>query len=78
MNASIEEGPEGGLLRAEVVDDGRGFDARETLGGVGTSSMRERARKIGGELKIESEPDTGTTVRFEAPVERLKDREKGF
>jgi PAS domain S-box-containing protein len=60
-------------LYAEVEDDGRGFDVtREpsatsatSRGGMGIRGMRERARALGGELKVESEPGRGTKVLFE-------------
>ena len=62
-------------LFAEVSDDGQGFDAAEgseqaasATGGLGIRGMRERARALGGELKIESDPETGTRVRFEVPL----------
>ena len=60
-----------GKLWAEVGDDGRGFDAAaysgEALssGGVGIRGMKERARALGGDLKIESDPESGTRVRFD-------------
>lgn len=57
-------GAEGGRIWAEVSDDGRGFGPG-TSAGVGFSSMRERARALGGNLKVESEPGKGTRVRFE-------------
>ena len=64
-------------LWAEVVDDGRGFDATEgseeaasATGGLGIRGMRERARALGGDLKIESNPETGTKVRFEMALEK--------
>ena len=60
---------EGEELVAEVSDDGRGFGP-EAVPGVGRGSMRERAAAVGGELKIESEPGRGTTVRLRAPLPR--------
>ena len=57
-------GAEGNRIWAEVLDDGRGFGLGSSPG-VGLSSMRERARALGGTLKIESEPGKGTKVRFE-------------
>src|SRR5215208_4228655 len=64
-------------LWAEVVDDGRGFDATEgseeaasATGGLGIRGMRERARAVGGDLQIESDPETGTKVRFEMALEK--------
>ena len=58
---------EGEDLIAEVTDDGRGFGPEAEPGG-GSKSMRERAAALGGELRIESEPGRGTTVRVRAPL----------
>ena len=60
-------------LWAEVSDDGRGFDPLEAAGGIGIVGMRERARVLGGNLGIRSEPGAGTTVRFELALR--KDRQ---
>ncbi len=60
-------------LWAEVSDDGRGFDPLEAAGGIGIVGMRERARVVGGNLEIRSEPGAGTTVRFELALR--KDRQ---
>ncbi|HIC92939.1 MAG TPA: GAF domain-containing protein, partial [Anaerolineae bacterium] len=49
----------------EVADDGAGFDPKAVEGkGMGLRSMAERARLMGGELEIESEPGRGTKVRM--------------
>jgi len=48
----------------EVSDDGLGFDLRKmsvTLG-HGLSNMQFRAKKVGGDVEINSEPGSGTTV----------------
>jgi signal transduction histidine kinase len=48
----------------EVVDNGKGFDLSKmsvTLG-HGLSNMHTRARKVGGDVEITSEPGAGTTV----------------
>lgn len=48
----------------EVTDDGLGFDLRKmsvTLG-HGLSNMNFRAQKVGGDVEINSEPGSGTTV----------------
>jgi PAS domain S-box-containing protein len=55
-------------LRAEVADDGRGFDPASVQGGLGISGMRERASALGGRLEIESAPGKGTSVAVEAPL----------
>jgi signal transduction histidine kinase len=54
--------------RAEVADDGRGFDPASVREGLGISGMRERALALGGKLEIESAPGKGTRVRVEIPL----------
>ncbi len=60
-----------GRLRAEVADDGRGFDPGRPAGGgqFGLAVMRERAELAGGRLEVESAPGRGTRVLVEVPVE---------
>jgi PAS domain S-box-containing protein len=62
---SVAVGASGGMIWAEVSDDGRGFDPSEWPAGMGTRGMRQRARTLGGHLKIVSKPGEGTLVRFE-------------
>lgn len=57
-----------GTLRAEVSDDGRGFDPASVRAGVGISGMRERALALGGKLEIRSAPGAGASVIVEVPV----------
>jgi signal transduction histidine kinase len=54
-------------IRAEVVDDGRGFDPASVREGLGISGMRERIRELGGKLRIESAREVGTSVSVEVP-----------
>ena len=56
-----------GAIFLEVGDDGRGAVAARP-GGVGLTSMRERADEIGGRLDVQSTPAAGTIVRLEAPL----------
>lgn len=57
-----------------VEDDGRGFDANlstgRRAGHFGITGMRERARRIGGDLRLRSEPGRGTTVSVRVAPER--------
>jgi PAS domain S-box-containing protein len=62
-----------GVIRAEIADDGRGFDM-EAPPGTGTLGMRERARSLGGRLQVESEPGAGTTVRVVVSLEESADQ----
>ena len=73
-------------LWAEVEDDGRGFDvaqeeeseaAASASGGLGIRGMRERASALGGDLQIESDPETGTRVRFEMTLMPQREEPEG-
>jgi signal transduction histidine kinase len=55
-------------LILEVADDGTGFDPELASGGLGLTSMRERAAAVGGALRISSTQGAGTTVRLEVPA----------
>lgn len=59
-------------LKAVVRDDGRGFGAGdnevEPAGHFGLTVMRERARRHGGTLRIESRPGQGTRVEADIPL----------
>ncbi len=45
-----------------VKDDGQGFDTRIDGGGFGLIGMRERAKRIGVNLDVQSFPGTGTSI----------------
>jgi NarL family two-component system sensor histidine kinase LiaS len=52
-----------------VEDDGAGFQAdRIRVGSHGLSTMRERARKLGGDAEIVTKPGSGTRVRVTFPL----------
>lgn len=53
---------EGSRVRLRVADHGRGFDATVPGTGFGLISMRDRARSVGGELRICSAPGKGSEV----------------
>jgi signal transduction histidine kinase len=53
---------EGGRVRMRVRDSGHGFDTAAYRGGFGLTSMSDRARSVGGELSIISEPGAGSQV----------------
>ena len=56
--------------RAEVTDDGRGFDPTGVHGEhYGIIGMRERAEAIGAQLSVTSRGGAGTTVRIEVSSE---------
>jgi len=51
-----------GDLLFEVRDDGCGFDSGTSGEGAGITGMRDRLAAVGGEMRIESSPGTGTRV----------------
>jgi signal transduction histidine kinase len=57
-------------VELEVVDDGQGFDPDivSDRGGMGLTSMRERAEKLGGSLTVLSAPGEGTRVKVSVGV----------
>jgi two-component system, NarL family, sensor histidine kinase UhpB len=67
--ASITINRTGSVLRLVIEDNGAGFDpsalgrhSANALGGLGLAGMRERLSLIGGELKVESSVELGTTI----------------
>ena len=59
---------EGGMLRCEVSDDGRG--GADPDGGTGILGLRDRAEAAGGTLVVSSPPGRGTVVaqRYRSPA----------
>ena len=59
-------------LHLTVRDEGVGFDvdAASRSVGLGLTSMEERLKLIGGELRIESQSKRGTTVFAKAPLRK--------
>lgn len=64
------------VVRLSVQDDGRGFELAEDMlrtpsgdGGFGLSNMHERVTKVGGSLRIETEPGSGTRIEVTLPKE---------
>ena len=53
-----------------VCDEGKGFDAKEMSNklGLGIGSMQGRARLLGGEFEIHSEPGKGTRIEVWVPL----------
>jgi signal transduction histidine kinase len=55
---------------ARLIDDGVGFDMSTAEGGnhYGLRSMRERMKRIGGVLRVESAPGAGTRLFITIPL----------
>jgi signal transduction histidine kinase len=71
VRISITPDPEG--IRAQVSDDGRGFDPETTVaraaraGRLGLVGMHERVRMLGGRTQIDSKPGGPTVVSAVLP-----------
>jgi ligand-binding sensor domain-containing protein/two-component sensor histidine kinase len=59
-------------LKLEVRDNGRGFEPDTAFassnGHFGLIGMRERAERLGGELRVESQTGAGTTLDLTVPL----------
>jgi PAS domain S-box-containing protein len=55
-------------ITLDVSDDGVGFDARKEFPGhLGLDSMRERASRLGGTLRVQTAPGRGTRIWVRIP-----------
>jgi signal transduction histidine kinase len=61
-----------GLLQMAIQDDGAGMDLTRSrpARGNGLRNMRERARALHGEFRMESRPGQGTQIVVVAPIEK--------
>jgi signal transduction histidine kinase len=64
-------------IQLTVSDQGVGFDPRDAINrhGLGLISMRERLHLAGGQISIESQPDSGTTIHARVPFSSRSDSE---
>lgn len=61
------------VLTVKIIDDGVGFDYETVAkkGGIGLESMHERARSLGGELRVISEVGAGVTIKIKIKLDSL-------
>ena len=59
-------------MSLRIGDNGRGFDQRDVFashaGHFGLIGMRERAERLGGKLRLASNPGKGTEVEVTVPL----------
>ena len=55
-------------LRLSVTDNGEGFDSAQSHAGSGLANMQARALQLGGALRIDSRPGSGTKVILDIPL----------
>jgi signal transduction histidine kinase len=60
------------MVNLKVIDDGCGFQTEDAFAGMGGHfgliGIRERAERIGGEIRLESQPGAGTEVEVTVPL----------
>ena len=61
------------LLKLSLEDDGKGFDLLAVTSsfprrGMGLAGMHERAKAVGGQVEIDSEPGHGTRITLTMPL----------
>lgn len=65
---AVEGPPDAQFLTIRVTDNGRGI-TEERVGGRGLINMRNRAQRIGAQLKLETVPGAGTMVQLAYKLE---------
>lgn len=70
--------PQGTLLALQVCDNGQGMEQRhwQAPQAYGVMGMHERARQLGGQLRIFSQPGQGTCITLEVPLPCLAESPK--
>lgn len=56
-------------LWLQIADDGAGFDAAHACSGNGLANLRRRAQEIEADLKLETRPGAGTTIKVSVPLQ---------
>jgi PAS domain S-box-containing protein len=73
-SVSFEMALEDGRVSIMIKDDGKGFNLEDVSQreidqrGMGLFIMEERAKAVGGSLRIYSEPNRGTELQVEVPI----------
>ena len=74
VKAEVRMRRTGNRILVSIRDEGKGFDATVNgEPGLGIRSMTERARLVGGHLKIYSEPGKGTRIEATVPFRLAAD-----
>jgi signal transduction histidine kinase len=71
--ATLRFSDEGDILGIGIADDGCGFDPEHARpGGLGLNSLKQRAREMGGEMRLESTPGKGTLIELRVPLKSVQ------
>lgn len=60
------------FLQIHLKYNGESFDPKKVRKGMGLSGVAERIRRLGGEVKLQSNPEQGTYYQLFIPVERRR------
>jgi signal transduction histidine kinase len=69
-NVEVRVARDGARVKFSVRDDGAGFDPR-LVRGLGLLGMEERVGRLGGQVRVDSQPGRGTMVTAELPVAQM-------
>ncbi|MEL7340796.1 MAG: ATP-binding protein, partial [Bacteroidota bacterium] len=61
------------VLHLSFVDNGQGFDEARIKAGYGLQNIRQRAKKIGAEVEIQSSIGRGTRVTLQLSLPQMGD-----
>jgi signal transduction histidine kinase len=67
VTVQLRQSDQTGDIVLEVEDDGEGMEVEQARrqGGMGLTTMTERAESVGGLLSVTSKPGEGTRIRVE-------------
>lgn len=61
---------DGNILRIEIADDGKGFNATQGGDGHGVDNLHKRLENLGGKCQIDSQPGAGTKIYITLPLKK--------
>ncbi|MEL6559083.1 MAG: ATP-binding protein [Bacteroidota bacterium] len=72
LSISLTGIEEGNIISILVEDDGKGFSPNASAkgsNGIGLNSLKEMIQKLDGEINIDSQPERGTVISIDIPIE---------
>ncbi|MBS1656229.1 MAG: hypothetical protein JSU05_15360, partial [Bacteroidetes bacterium] len=58
----------GKIFSMRIADDGKGMEPVNSYEGIGLRNIYSRLSVLGGEMKIDTEPDKGFAIEIEVPI----------